>query len=196
MNQPQKLSVACDFQGYLVCQMPKNIMEVELKIKTKWGKFTLHTNQHTRMEKYRPWKITSCCRIHSRRRLPCHEKSDEHQGSTDSVTFINSSQGMGYPPKTFIASDMDEDIPPHIPGLEDFCRTCLTRKVRCTCKPMYDWSADLVDITQVDPPNPDQTVLQIMTGMMDRTMSYPLTGMTKTTSGWVKHMTKSGPFLH
>ena len=37
MNQPQQLSVACDFQGFLVCQMPRDIMEVELKIKTKWG---------------------------------------------------------------------------------------------------------------------------------------------------------------
>ena len=34
---------------------------------------------------------------------------------------------------------------------------CLTRKVRCTCKPMSDWSADLIDITQPDPPNPDST---------------------------------------
>ena len=89
---------------------------------------------------------------------------------------------------------MDKDIPPHIPDLEDFCRMCLTGKVRCTCKPMSNSSADLIDITQ--PALLTQTVLQIMTGMMDRTMSYPLTGVTKTTSGWVKHMTRSGPFLH
>ena len=52
---------------------------------------------------------------------------------------------------------MDKDIPPHIPDLEDFCRMCLSRKVRCTCKPMSNWSADLIDITQLDPPNPDST---------------------------------------
>ena len=73
----------------------------------------------------------------------------------DSGTFINSGQGMGYPPKTFIGSDTDEDIPPHIPDIEDYCRTRLIRKVRCTCKPMSDWSADLIDITQLDLPNPD-----------------------------------------
>ena len=106
--------------------------------------------------KYRPWKMASHCRIHSRR-LPCSERPDEHQGSTDSGNFINRGQGMGCPPKTFIASDTDEDIPPRIPHLEDFCRMCLTRKVRCTCKPMSDWSADLIDITQPDPPNPDST---------------------------------------
>ena len=42
--------------------------------------------------------------------------------STDSGTFINSSQGMGFPPKVFIDSDTDQDIPPHIPILEDYCR--------------------------------------------------------------------------
>ena len=52
---------------------------------------------------------------------------------------------------------MDEDGPPHILDLEDFCRTCLTRKVRCTCEPMSSWSVDLIDITQLDPPNPDST---------------------------------------
>ena len=48
MNQPQQLSFACDFQGFLVCQIPKDVIEVELKIKTKWGKCTLHMDQHTR----------------------------------------------------------------------------------------------------------------------------------------------------
>ena len=42
-----------------------------------------------------------------------------------------------------------------IPILEDHCRTCLTEKVRCSCKPMSDWSGELIDITQLDPPNPD-----------------------------------------
>ena len=157
MNQPQQLSVACNFQGFLVCQMSKDVVEVELKIKTKWGKFTLHTDQNTRTEKYRLWKMASHHRIHCRRRLPCHKRPNEHQCSTDSGTFINSGQRMGYPHKTFIVSDTDDDIPPHIPDLKDFCRTCLTRKVRCTCKPMSNWSADLIYITQPDPPNPDST---------------------------------------
>ena len=52
MNQPQPLCVSLDFQGYLVCQIPADALEVELKMKTKWGKFTLHTGQFTRTEKY------------------------------------------------------------------------------------------------------------------------------------------------
>ena len=39
MNQPQPLFISLDFQGYLVCQIPKDALEVELKIKPKWGKF-------------------------------------------------------------------------------------------------------------------------------------------------------------
>ena len=137
MDQPQQISIACDFQWFLVCQIPKDVIEVELKIKTKWGKFTLHTDQHTRTEKYRPWKKVSHCRIHSRRKQPCHERTGKpHLNcSMDSGTFINSGQGMGYFPKTFTGSDMDKDIPPHIPDIEDCCRMCLTRKFRCTCKP-------------------------------------------------------------
>ena len=62
---------------------------------------------------------------------------------------------MGFLPKIFIDSDTDQDIPPHIPILEDYCRTCLTERVKCSCKPMSDWSVELLDITQPDLPNPD-----------------------------------------
>ena len=81
---------------------------------------------------------------------------DSHlNASADSGTFINSSQGMGFPPKVFINNDTYQDIPPHIPILEDYCRTCLTEKVRCSCQPMSNWSGELIDITQLDPPNRD-----------------------------------------
>ena len=134
MNQPQPLCVSLDFQGYLLCQIPKDALEVELKIKTKWGNFTLHTDQFTRTEKYRAWRKANHHRIHSKRRQ--HHIGDSHLNvSSDSGTFINSDQGMGFLPKVFIDSDSDQDIPPHIPILEDHCRTCLTEKVRCSCPP-------------------------------------------------------------
>ena len=157
MSQPQQLSVVCNFQGFLVCQMPKDIVEVKLKIKTKWGKFILCTDHHTRTEKYRPWNKVGHCRIHSRRRQSCHKRTGKPclNCSTNSGTFIHRGQGMGYPPKTFIDNNSDCDIPPHIQDLEDYCRMCLSRKVRCTCKPMSNWSAELIDITQPDCPSPD-----------------------------------------
>ena len=137
MNQPQPLCISLDFQGYLVCQIPKDALEVELKIKTKWGNFTLHTDQFTRIEKYRAWRKANCCNIHSRRRQ--HHTGDSHLNvSSDSGTLINSGQGLGFPPKVFIGSDTDQDFPPHIPVLEDYCRTYLTEKVRHFCQPMSD----------------------------------------------------------
>ena len=82
--------------------------------------------------------------------------SDSHlNASSDSGTFIIIGQGLGFPPKIFIDSDMDQEFPLHIPILEDYCRTCLTEKVRCSCQPTSDWSSELKDVTQPDPPNTD-----------------------------------------
>ena len=131
MNQPQPLSISVDFQGYLVCQIQSDALEVELKIKTKWGKFTLHMDQITRTEKYRAWRKASKCKIHSRRRR--HLNNSHLNISSDSSTFINQGQGLGYDPKIFLDSDSDQEFPPHIPILQDYCRTCLTEKVRCSC---------------------------------------------------------------
>ena len=77
MSQPQPLSVNLDFQGFLVCQIPKDAVEVELKIKTKWGKFTLHTDQYARTEKYRTWKV-SHHRIHSKGDNPAMTEQANH----------------------------------------------------------------------------------------------------------------------
>ena len=136
MNQLQLLSVSLDFQGYLVCQIPADALEVELKIKTKWGKFTLRTDQFTRTEKYRAWRKANRCKIHSRRRK--HLSNSHLNISSDLSTFINHSQGLGYPLKIFIESNSDQEFPPHIPILEDYCRTCLIEKVRCSRRPTSD----------------------------------------------------------
>ena len=151
MNQPQPLSINVNFQGYLVFQIPADALEVELKNKTKWGKFTLHTNQFTRTEKYRGWRKANRCKIHSRKR---RYLSNSHLNlSSDSSTFINQGQGLGYPSKIFLDSDTDQEFPPHIPILQYYCRTCLTEKVRCSCQPTSDWSGKLIDTTQPAPPD-------------------------------------------
>ena len=113
MNQPQHLSISVDFQGYLVCQIPADALEVELKIKIKWGKFTLHMDQFTRTEKYRIWRKASKHKMHSRKRRCL---SDSHLNiSSDSGMVINQGQGLGYPPKIFLDSDSDQEFPPIIP---------------------------------------------------------------------------------
>ena len=153
MNQPQLLCISLDFQGYLVCQIPKDALEVELKIKIKWGMCTLHMDQFTRTEKYRAWRKANRLKIHFRRRK---HLSDSHLNiSSDSSIFINGGQGLGYPPKVFIDSNSDQEFPPHVPILEDYCRTCLAEKVRCFCQPTSDWNGELIDTTQLAPPNTD-----------------------------------------
>ena len=55
MENNKALNVSCDFDGYLVCQIPDNTVEVELKIKTTRGKYILIKDAYTRTEKYHPW---------------------------------------------------------------------------------------------------------------------------------------------
>ena len=153
MNQPQPLSISVEFQGYLVCKIPADALEVELKIKTKWGKFVIHTDQFTRTEKYRAWRKASRYKIHSRRRRCL---SNSHLSiSSDCSIFITQGQGLGYPPKIILDIESDKEFPPHIPILQDYCRTCLTEKVRCSCQPTSNWSGELIDTTQPAPPNKD-----------------------------------------
>ena len=129
--------------------------------------------------------------MHSRRRQ--HHIGNSHLNvSSDSGTFINCGQGLGFPPKVFTDSNTDQDFPPHILILEDYCRTCLTEKVRCSYQPMSNWSGELIDITQLDPPNTDNNKDR----MLYRTRPYLPIGQTKTISGGVRPMTKLGPNLH
>ena len=51
MKHNTALNVSCDFNGYLVCQIPKNTIEVELKIKTTRGKYTLNKDTYARTER-------------------------------------------------------------------------------------------------------------------------------------------------
>ena len=158
----KQMSASCDFLGYLVCQMPKDAVEVKLKVKTKWGKYTLIKDFHTRTEKYRSWDRADCrARIHARRRrrMLCHDNSnDEHKipisnsTSTDSGTYIPTGKGMGYPPKIFTypkvaetvthsntGNDSEVEIPPHIPFIGDYCKACISKWPKCICKPHSYW---------------------------------------------------------
>ena len=48
MEMNKALNIVCDFKVYLVCQILDNTVEVELKIKTTRGKYTLIKDAHTR----------------------------------------------------------------------------------------------------------------------------------------------------
>ena len=47
----KSLNATCNLNEYLLCKMPEGALEVEVKVKTTWGKFTMVQTTHTRMEK-------------------------------------------------------------------------------------------------------------------------------------------------
>ena len=65
----KQLKVSCDFQdGLLVCELPKDTVEIVLKVKTRWGKHTLIEDQHSRTEKFCLWdRVNRRVKIHTRR---------------------------------------------------------------------------------------------------------------------------------
>ena len=74
----KSLNTICDLNNYLVCKMPKGTLEVEVKVKTTWGKFTLVQNTHTRTERYCTWEKAQRCHIKSRKgRIP-HKAASVH----------------------------------------------------------------------------------------------------------------------
>ena len=95
---PQQLEVSCDLNGYMVCKMSNDVVEVELKIKTKWRKYTLLRDFYTRTEKYRPWeRANKHTRIYTQRRMTQQMKAKEVQDSagttTDSDTYLPTGYG-------------------------------------------------------------------------------------------------------
>ena len=102
MTLNQSLNVDCDLNKYLFCKMPAGALEVQIKVKTTWGKFTMVQDIHTRMEKYCTWQKAQRSTIKSRkRRTPC--KMTSMQTEDDAFeTDIPTGQGFGYPPQIFI----------------------------------------------------------------------------------------------
>ena len=97
------LSSYCNFtSGFLVCDIPRDVIQVVLKIKMKWGKHTLTKDQERRMEKYRPWgKCTHQVKIDRTRRVESISLKMIHDSgsSSDSGTWVHIEEGLEYPPK-------------------------------------------------------------------------------------------------
>ena len=83
----KSLNAMCYLDGYLFCMMPAEALEVEINFKTKWGKFSMLQETHTRTEKYHAWeKADRRSNVRTRnKRTPCREmktlmqKTIQHQ---------------------------------------------------------------------------------------------------------------------
>ena len=97
MKYNAALNVSCNFDGYLVCQMPTYMVEVELKIKITRGKYSLNKDMCTRTERYHPWDRMS--KIHTKRRRTTRREADTETVTTSSETDIQNGKGFSYPPE-------------------------------------------------------------------------------------------------
>ena len=97
----KSLNAACDLNGFLYCKMSAGALEVQLKVKTTWEKFTMIQDTYTRTEKYHTWEKGQRCHIRSRKRkAPCmttNVRAEDKASETD----IPTGQGFGYLPQIF-----------------------------------------------------------------------------------------------
>ena len=97
----KSLNAACDLNEYLVCKMPKGTLEVEVKVKTTWGKFTMVQNTHTITEKYHTWEKAQRCYIKSKKGRTPHKAASVHTEDNTSETDIPTGKEFAYLPQIF-----------------------------------------------------------------------------------------------
>ena len=81
--------------------MPAGALEVQVKVKTSWGKSTMIQDTHTRTEKYCMWEKAQKCLIRSRKRKVPHKTTSTQTEDDTSETDILIGQGFGYLPQIF-----------------------------------------------------------------------------------------------
>ena len=153
------LNATCNLNGYLFCRMPDNALEVEVKIKTRCGKYTLFQDTYTCMEKYCSWdRADRRSSIHTRRRrTPQMEvMSSNNNTNTNSETEVPVGEGLGYPPQVvtdleFVAnisntedklSNVEEN---RLNFIGEYCKKCVGNHNRCWCN-SSNWDEELVGI--------------------------------------------------
>ena len=74
MASNESLNAACNLDGYIFCKMFVGALEVEVKVKTTWRKFSMVQDFHTRTEKYHAWeKADGRSNIKTRKRKAPHK---------------------------------------------------------------------------------------------------------------------------
>ena len=112
------LNASCDFNTrYLVCDIPRDTVEVKLKIKTRWGKHTLTEDKERRMGKLCPCGKSQCkIKVSASGKVESQSQKKKHDSgsSSDSETWIQVGEGFSYTPKFFAdnataSSDKEND---------------------------------------------------------------------------------------
>ena len=170
-----------DLDGYLFCRMPEDTLEVDIKVKTKWGKHTMFQGAYTCTEKFQSWdradRRSNVCTW--RRRTLQREIHSSHDNTT-SETDVPVGDSFGYPPQVFRDPEFAAEDP-HTEEEEElhnfignYCKTCNKNgETRCWCN-SSDWGEELIDIEN-STTNPT----------LEKTSSPE--NVRKPPAGWVEH---------
>ena len=149
MEPNTALKISHDFNGYLVCQIPPNTVEVELKIKTTRGNYTLNKDAYSRTERYHSWdRADRGAKIHTKRRKTNRKEmvsiGNVDTTTTNSETDIQDGEGFAYAPQIFTNPNYAMTTPltdsensevevtnKHFIG--EYCGECVKKHDRCWC---------------------------------------------------------------
>ena len=168
----KSLNAICDLNEYLFCKMPEGTLEVEVKVKTTWGKFTIVQNTHTRMEKYHTWEKAQRCHVKSKKGRTPHKAANVHTSETD----IPTGQGFGYPPLIFTDpthtavmthTDLEGEVKHGTNFVGRYCEYCNR------CGETHCFSSDWEEGLDVNNPNPSVEIIP------SPTVRKPPTGWSK-----------------
>ena len=96
------LNATCDLDGYLFRKMPADTLEVEIKVKTKWGKYSTFQDIYTRTEKYCAWdRADRRSSVRTRRTAHREVRSSHEENNTRLGTDVPVGQGFRYPTQVF-----------------------------------------------------------------------------------------------
>ena len=158
MASNKSLNVACDLDGYLFCKMPVGALDIEVKVKTAWGKFNMVQDIHTRTEKYCAWeKPDGRNNIKTRKRKARHKLTTMQTENNTSETDVPTGQGSRYPPQAFTdptyaaaMPQMEEEGEAEQEGkfLGKYCEFCdRCGELHCWCN-SSDWEEGMLNTEQ------------------------------------------------
>ena len=138
--------------------MPEGFLEVEVKVKTTWEKFTMIQNTHTRTEKYLTWEKAQRCHVKSKKGTP-YKAASVHTEDNTSETDIPTGQDFEYPPLIFTVPthtavmthrDSEAEVKHGINFLARYCEYCNRSGEKCCWCFSSNWEEGL----DVNNPNP------------------------------------------
>ena len=147
--------------------MPGGALEVKLKIKTTWGKFTMAHDTHTKREKYCMWEKAQRSHIRSRKRRAPHKTTNKQTEDNASQTDITTGQGFRYPPQIFTNptnaattahTESEGEVKQSRKFLGKYCKFCgRCNETHCWCN-SCNWKEELINI---DKPNSNPSIEKI-----------------------------------